>query len=193
MGHQKVWIEAAEAYRSICAHVTPTASFLWISPDARTLMNSHLTSAGREGAYPPETRDTKEGMGNEANPGVTEQESSLSFDATLNRLTEAIERAGLTIFARIDHAAGARGAGLVMPPTVVLIYGAAKGGTPVMLAAPQSALDLPLRVLVREDADGRTLVAFHPIAQTMRAAGVPEALTDRLEPAQALLIKAIKR
>ncbi len=124
--------------------------------------------------------------------GVVEHASPLGFDATLDRLAKAIERAGLTIFARIDHAAGARDAGLVMPPTVVLIYGHAKGGTPIMLAAPQAALDLPLRVLVREDADGRTLVAFHPITPVMLAAGVPETLANRLEPAQALLIKEIQ-
>ena len=123
---------------------------------------------------------------------VVEHASPVSFDATLDRLTRAIERAGLTIFALIDHAAGARSAGLAMPPTVVLIYGHAKGGTPIMLAAPQAALDLPLRVLVREDADGRTLVAFHPITPVMLAAGVPETLANRLEPAQALLIKEIR-
>ena len=127
-----------------------------------------------------------------ANPGITEHASPLGFDATLDRLAKAIERAGLTIFALIDHAAGARGAGLAMPPTVVLIYGNAKGGTPVMLAVPQAALDLPLRVLVREDADGRTLVAFHPVAPMLLAAGVPETLANRLEPAQDLLIKEIQ-
>ncbi len=124
--------------------------------------------------------------------GGVEHASPLSFDATLDRLTNAIERAGLTIFAQIDHAAGARSADLVMPPTVVLIYGNAKGGTPIMLAAPQAALDLPLRVLVREDADGRILVAFHPIAPMMLAAGVPEALANRLEPAQRLLIEGLQ-
>ena len=79
-----------------------------------------------------------------------------------------------------------------MPPTVVLIYGNAKGGTPIMLAAPDVALDLPLRVLVREDPGGPAVVAFHPIAPTLQRAGVPDALTTRLEPAQRLLVEAIK-
>jgi len=126
------------------------------------------------------------------NPSFVEHGSPFSFAVTLDRLTAAIERAGLTVFARIDHAAGARNAGLAMPPTVVLIYGHAKGGTPIMLAAPQAALDLPLRVLVREDADAGILVAFHPIAPMMLAAGVPDALANRLEPAQNLLIEAIQ-
>jgi uncharacterized protein (DUF302 family) len=155
-------------------------------------MSNSLTSTGRDDAHMPETGDPEEGVVSRADPGIVEHASPLGFDATLDRLAKAIERAGLTIFARIDHAAGARDAGLVMPPTVVLIYGHAKGGTPIMLAAPQTALDLPLRVLVREDADGRTLVAFHPITPVMLAAGVPEALANRLEPAQALLIKEIQ-
>ena len=79
-----------------------------------------------------------------------------------------------------------------MPPSVVLIYGHPKGGTPLMLAAPLAALDLPLRVLVREDADGRALVSFHPAAPMLRRAGVPEALATRLDPAQRLLVEAIR-
>jgi uncharacterized protein (DUF302 family) len=134
----------------------------------------------------------KEGAVNKVNPSVTERVSPLGFEVTLERLTAAIERAGLAILARIDHAAGARDAGLEMPPTVVLLYGHARGGTPIMLAAPQAALDLPLRVLVRVDADGRTLVAFHPIAPALLAAGVPDALANRLEPAQTLLMEAIQ-
>lgn len=81
-----------------------------------------------------------------ANPSIAEQVSPLGFEVTLERLTEAIERAGLTIFARIG----------------------------------QAVLDLPLRALVREDADGRTLVAFHPIAPMLLDAGVPDALANRL-------------
>ncbi len=124
--------------------------------------------------------------------GVVEHVSTLSFAATLDRLVAAIKAAGLIIFARIDHAAGARQAGLAMPPTIVLLYGHPKGGTPIMLAAPQAALDLPMRVLVRAEAEGRTLVSFHPIAPVMLAAGVPDALSNRLEPAQRLLIEAIQ-
>jgi uncharacterized protein (DUF302 family) len=82
---------------------------------------------------------------------------------------------------------------MTMPPTVVLIYGNPKGGTPIMLASPLAALDLPLRVLVREDASGRASIAFHPIAPVLRLAGVPEALATRLEPAQRLLIEAIRQ
>ncbi len=122
---------------------------------------------------------------------ITEIESHVGFEATLARVTKAIEAAGLTIFARIDHAENARQVGLVMPPTTVLIYGNAKGGTPVMLAAPAAALDLPLRVLVR-GTDSGAVVAFHPIAPTLLGAGVPDSLAHKLEPAQGILAEALK-
>jgi uncharacterized protein (DUF302 family) len=124
------------------------------------------------------------------NPPLTELTSPHTFQTTLDRIAAAISAAGLTLFARIDHAAGARSAGLEMPPSVVLIYGHARGGTPIMQAAPNAALDLPLRVLVRQ-ADGHAVVAFHPIAPLLQAAGVPEALAARLQPAQQLLVAAV--
>ena len=123
---------------------------------------------------------------------VVDHVSGVAFAPTLERLVRAIETADMTIFARIDHAAGAREVGMEMPPTVVLLYGNPRGGTPIMLAAPQAALDLPLRVLVREAADGRALVSFHPIVPLLRQAGVPDELAVRLEPAQRILIEAIQ-
>ena len=85
-----------------------------------------------------------------AESSYVEHKSSLPFSKTVDRLIETIEEVGMNIFAKIDHAAGAIEVGMQLPPTVVLIYGHARGGTPVMQAAPETALDLPLRVLVRE-------------------------------------------
>jgi len=128
-----------------------------------------------------------------SNPDLVELQSPDGFAPTLERIANAIESHGMTIFARIDHAAGARTVGLAMPPTIVLLYGNPKGGTPLMLAAPQAALDLPLRVLVREGEDGKAVVAFHPAAGMMKRAGVPDALASKLDPAQAILVEALKR
>jgi uncharacterized protein (DUF302 family) len=130
-------------------------------------------------------------MSSDATYNTIEHISAFSFEETLNRLEAAINQAGLTLFHRKDHQAGAREAGLDMPSATVLAYGNPKGGTPVMLAAPLAALDLPLRVLVRTRDDGKTSIAFHPIAAVLRGAGVPEVLATKLEPAQRILVAAV--
>jgi uncharacterized protein (DUF302 family) len=123
---------------------------------------------------------------------IVEHASPLPFAETLDRIERAITAVGMTIFARIDHAANAKDVGLVMPPTTVLLYGKAAAGTPIMLASPRAALDLPLRVLVREDEDGRALVSFRPIVPLLTALGTPTSLAEHLQPAQALLLKAFE-
>lgn len=82
-------------------------------------------------------------------------ESRYSFSETLAHLQSALEASGLRIFATIDHRAAAQSVGLDMPPTAVLIYGNPKGGTPLMLAAPDFAVELPMRLLVREGEHGK--------------------------------------
>lgn len=123
--------------------------------------------------------------------GYVEHKSSVGFQSTVDRLLAAIEKAGMSVFATIDHAGGAKAVGMSMPPTIVLIYGQARGGTPVMQANPAAALDLPLRVLIREDANGDTLIAFHPIELTLAPYKVPGEFADRLAKAQQLLINSI--
>jgi uncharacterized protein (DUF302 family) len=122
---------------------------------------------------------------------IREIVSAVPFQATLDRATAAIAHAGLILFNTVDHQAGARDAGLEMPPATVLTYGHPRGGTPIMRAAPGTALDLPLRVLIRERDDGRTVVVFRPIAPVLRRAGVPDPLAGVLDPAQHLLVKAL--
>ena len=130
-------------------------------------------------------------MTDSGNAGLTEITSGEPFDATLDRLVEAISRSGMTLFARIDHAAGALAMGMPMPPTTVLIYGSPAGGTPLMLAAPLAALELPLRVLLRENEQGQVSMLFHPMAPVLRQAGVPEAMANRLDRAQLMLVESL--
>jgi uncharacterized protein (DUF302 family) len=130
-------------------------------------------------------------MSDTKSSGAIEYVSALPFEATLERLVKTIEQAGLILFSRIDHQAGALQVDLKMPPTTVLIYGHPKGGTPIMLAAPLAALDLPLRVLVRVRDDDHITIAFHPIGAVLRQAGVPDALAGRLDGAQDILVKAV--
>ena len=127
-----------------------------------------------------------------ATPPV-EHLNSEGFDQTVERLVSAIEAAGLTVFARLDHAEGARAAGLDMPPSLVLVYGHAKGGTPIIQAYPAAALDLPLRMLIRSEAPDRTVVSYHPVVEMLARHGVLKEMAQRLEPAQALIGRALTR
>ena len=121
-----------------------------------------------------------------------EHRSDFTFLQTVEHLAQAIERVGMNIFARIDHAAGAREVGMPLLPSVVLIYGHARGGTPVIQAAPAAALDLPLRVLVRETDRGETVIAFHPARKMLAEHHISGKLLDRLAKSQALLVTAIQ-
>jgi uncharacterized protein (DUF302 family) len=105
--------------------------------------------------------------------GVTTVISPLDHGATLYRLDQVLTERGLEVFARIDHAANAAAVGLDMPPTTVVIFGNARAGTPAMLAVPELALDLPLRVLVREDDQHRVLISYHAPEHLAAGYGVP--------------------
>ncbi len=114
-------------------------------------------------------------------------QSKYAFPDTLNRLKTVLESHGFTIFAAIDHQAAARSVGLEMPPTTVLIYGNPKGGTPLMIAAPDFALELPLRVLVREGEAGKTYVTLNPVSALDGKHGLPPGMALKLAPAEALI------
>ena len=87
--------------------------------------------------------------------GLITTPSQHNAKTTMERLETAVKAAGMTVFARIDHAAGATQAGLTLRPTEVLIFGNARGGTPLMQAQQTIGIDLPLKVLVWEDAAGK--------------------------------------
>ncbi len=92
--------------------------------------------------------------------GIVTKPSPLPVDETVNRLTRLIEGKGLTLFDVIDHSGEAEKAGLNMPDTKLVIFGSPVAGTPVMLAAPLAALDLPLKVLVWADTGGTVSVSY---------------------------------
>lgn len=122
--------------------------------------------------------------------GVVTRRSRYSFDETLQRLRSAIEARGASVFAVIDHAGAAAQAGLTMPPTQVMIFGSPRAGTPLMLAAPSLAIDLPLKILVSEELGGAVwmscnsaeyLAGRHGLASAQgKALAVAEALTAEL-------------
>jgi uncharacterized protein (DUF302 family) len=96
-----------------------------------------------------------------ATPGLTTIRSSFGPQDTMNRLETAVKAKGMTVFARIDHAAGATAAGLSLRPTEVLIFGNAKGGTPLMQSVQTIGIDLPLKALVWQDASGATWLSYN--------------------------------
>lgn len=93
--------------------------------------------------------------------GLTICASSRGPDETLRRLEDAITSRGMTVFARIDHAAAAAEAGLGLRPTTVLIFGSPRAGTPLMQGAQTMGIDLPLKALVWQDAESKTWIAYN--------------------------------
>ena len=91
--------------------------------------------------------------------GLILRKSSHGPKDTMDRLTASVTAHGMTVFARVDHAAGAAEAGMVLRPTELLIFGNARGGTPLMLAAQTLGIELPLKALVYQDDLGRTWIA----------------------------------
>jgi uncharacterized protein (DUF302 family) len=125
--------------------------------------------------------------------GLTTIRSSFGPQDTMNRLETAMKANGLTVFARIDHAAGAAAAGLSLRPTEVLIFGNAKGGTPLMQSVQTIGIDLPLKALIWQDAAGDTWLSFNDpdwLAKRHRLGGETEAAIGAMTGALAALAKA---
>ncbi len=93
--------------------------------------------------------------------GIVTRRSRHDFDETVSRLTALIEQKGAKIFAVIDHAGEAAAAGLSMRPTKLLVFGSPKAGTPLMIAAPTLAIDLPLKILVLQNDDGTASMVYN--------------------------------
>ena len=124
--------------------------------------------------------------------GLVQVASQHSVDETVKRLSTAFAEKGLQAFALIDHSGEAAKVGLKMRPTKVLIFGSPKGGTPLMVAAPSLAIDLPLKALVAEDAEGRVSVTYNDPQYLKERHGVPEELMKNLAGAGVVIGKAVE-
>src|SRR2546429_9240127 len=109
-----------------------------------------------------------------------------SVEQTVERLTALLPAKGVTLFALVDHSAEAAKIGMTMPPTKLLIFGTPKAGTPLMLAARSVAIALPLKILVWEDAQGRTWLSYNSPEYLKERHGVPEALLPNIAVVEAL-------
>ena len=119
--------------------------------------------------------------------GLTTIPSSCGPQDTMNRLEAAVKAKGMTVFARIDHAAGAAEVGLSLRPTELLIFGNAKGGTPLMQAIQTVGIDLPLKALVWQDGSGGTWLSYNDPSWLAKRHG----LGHEVEPTLAALAAAL--
>lgn len=122
--------------------------------------------------------------------GLVDRASHHSVDETLQRLTGILQAKGVTIFAVVDHSGEAKRVGMTMPPTKLLIFGNPKMGTPLMLAAPSSAIDLPLKLLVWEDAQGRAWITYNSTAYLQQRHGLPPELLPNIALVETLAAAA---
>lgn len=118
--------------------------------------------------------------------GIASCRSRYAFDETVARLETEIAARRATVFAVIDHAGEAARVGLAMPPTKLLIFGNPQAGTPLMLAAPSLALDLPLKILVWQETDGSVWMAFNTAEYLANRHGLAPIQSTALAVAQAL-------
>jgi uncharacterized protein (DUF302 family) len=129
-------------------------------------------------------------MSTTATNGIVDKPSNHSVEQTVERLKSILQTKEVKLFALIDHSREAESVGMTMPPTKLLIFGNPKGGTPLMLAAPSSAIDLPLKILVREDAQGRVWVSYNSPAYLQERHGLPPDLIENIAVVETLATKA---
>jgi uncharacterized protein (DUF302 family) len=123
--------------------------------------------------------------------GIISKPSKYSVPETLHRLETILASKSVTVFALVDHSGEAEKAGLKMPPTQLLIFGNPKGGTPVMLAAPTAAIDLPLKALAWEDASGKVWLSYNDPAYIQHRFNLSDDVMKPLAGVGALIEQAL--
>src|SRR3981081_486086 len=118
------------------------------------------------------------GMVNEQ--GLVQIPSRYSVDETLERLEGTVATSGLQVFGRVDHSGEAEKVGMKMRPTKLLIFGSPKAGTPLMLASPSIAIDLPLKILVWEDGQGKVLLSYNSADYLKKRHNLPQDLLQNI-------------
>ena len=122
--------------------------------------------------------------------GIVDLPSNHSVDQTVEKLKGILNEKGVTLFALVDHSGEAEKVGMKMPPTKLLIFGSPNAGTPVMLAAPSIAIDLPLKVLVWEDISGKVWVSYNSPEYLQQRHDIPVELMQNIEVLETLAAKA---
>ena len=124
--------------------------------------------------------------------GLIHLRSPHSVPDTMKRLESLLQASGLAVFGRVDHSGEAERAGLKMRPTQLIIFGSPKAGTPLMVASPTLAIDLPLKALAWEDADGRVWLSYNSPDYLKQRHNIPDDLVKNIAVVGPLLEKAIE-
>jgi len=125
--------------------------------------------------------------------GIIDIQSHQLVDQTVSRLKAILQEKGIQLFALIDHSGEAEKAGMKMPPTKLLIFGNPKGGTPLMLAAPSTAIDLPLKILIWEDTQGKTWVSYNSPEYLQQRHGISAELIKNIAVVETVAAKAAEQ
>jgi uncharacterized protein (DUF302 family) len=124
--------------------------------------------------------------------GLIQVSSPYSVDETVKRLQSILTQKGLQVFALVDHSGEAEKVGMKMQPTKLVIFGSPKAGTPLMVAAPTLAIDLPLKALVWQDGNGKVWVSYNSPGYLQQRHGVPDDLVKNIAGVGALVAKAVE-
>jgi uncharacterized protein (DUF302 family) len=122
--------------------------------------------------------------------GIVKIPSHHSVDETVDKLKTILQSKGVMLFALVDHSGEAEKVGMKMPPTKLLIFGNPKAGTPLMLASPSAALDLPLKILVAEDSQGKVWISYNSAEYLKERHGLPQNLLPNIAVVQTLAAAA---
>jgi uncharacterized protein (DUF302 family) len=131
-------------------------------------------------------------MTNPVADGMVHLRSKQSVGETLKRLEALVQSKGLEIFCRVDHSGAAEKVGLAMKPTQLLIFGSPKAGTPLMVTSPTLAIDLPLKALVWEDAEGQVWVSYNSAEYLQARHHIPDDLVKNIAGLKPLLEKLVE-
>ena len=162
--------------------------------ERRLFMNLHLlaflglAAFGLVHATPSPSDPTIHAV--EKGEGIVTKPSNHSVDETVAKLKTMLQAKGVMLFALVDHSGEAAKVGLKMPNTKLLIFGNPKGGTPLMLASPSVAIDLPLKILVAEDAQGKVSISYNSPEYLKERHGLPQGLVQNIAVVETLAAKA---
>lgn len=131
-------------------------------------------------------------MSSNLNNGIVQIPAAHPVDETVENLKAMLQAKGVTLFTLVDHSGEAAKAGMTMPNTKLLIFGSPKAGTPVMLAAPSIAIDLPLKILVAEDGAGKVWISYNDTEYLARRHNLPPTLMANLSVIDALAAAAAR-